>query len=253
MNEQSIFNLLLIGWLILAAVIFFALFFITAPYGRHTRRGWGASISNRLGWIIMEAPAPLVFIAMFLIGNTGVSITSALFLAMWLAHYIHRAFIYPFSLRDSGSRMPLFIIASAILFNAVNGYLNGRYIFAFSGGYSNQWLTDPHFIAGVVLFIAGFRINRQADNTLRRLRLPEECGYKIANEGLFRWVSCPNYFGEIMIWTGWAIATWSLPGLAFAVWTAANLVPRARVHHVWYLQNFPDYPAKRKALLPRLW
>ncbi len=253
MNEQDIFNFLLIGWFVLAILIFFVLFFITAPYGRHSRRGWGTSISNRLGWIIMEAPAPLVFIAMFFIGDTGISVTSVLFLTMWLAHYIHRAFIYPFSLRNNRSRMPLFIITSAIFFNGVNGYLNGRYIFAFSGGYDNQWLADPRFIAGLTLFIIGFGINRQADNTLRRMRLPEECSYKVSNEGLFRWVSCPNYFGEIMIWTGWAIATWSLPGLAFAIWTAANLAPRARAHHSWYLQNFPDYPAERKALLPRLW
>ena len=253
MNEQNIFNFLLIGWFVLAAAVFFILFFVTAPYGRHTRRGWGPSISGRLGWIIMEAPAPLVFIAMFLIGDTGVSITSALFLAMWLAHYIHRTFIYPFSLRNDGSRMPLFIIASAIFFNAVNGYLNGRYIFSFSGGYDNQWLSDPRFIAGLALFIVGFGINRQADNTLRRLRLSEECSYKVSNKGLFRLVSCPNYFGEIMIWTGWAVATWSLPGLAFAVWTIANLVPRARAHHAWYLQTFPDYPTERKALLPGLW
>ncbi len=253
MSEQSIFNALIIGWFVLAWVVFIILFFITAPYGRHNRRGWGPSIGNRLGWIIMEAPAPLVFAAMFIIGDTDISVTAVVFLCLWLAHYIHRAFLYPFSLRNSENRMPLFIIASAIFFNAINGYLNGRYIFTFSGGYQNQWLADPRFIIGALLFIAGFVINRQADNSLRRLRLPDECDYRVSNEGLFRLVSCPNYFGEIMIWSGWALATWSLPGLAFAVWTAANLIPRARAHHNWYMQRFPDYPAERKALLPRLW
>ena len=110
MNEQGIFNTLLAGWFILAAVIFFTLFFITAPYGRHTHRSWGPAVSSKLGWIIMEAPAPLVFAAMFVIGDNRVSITAVVFLFLWLAHYIHRAFIYPFSLRSSGSRMPLFII-----------------------------------------------------------------------------------------------------------------------------------------------
>ena len=253
MNEESIFNFLLIGWFVLAAAVFVVLFFVTAPYGRHIRRGWGPSISNRLGWIIMEAPAPLVFAAMFVIGDNRVTISTVIFLSLWLTHYIHRAFIYPFSLHSNNSRMPLFIITSAILFNAVNGYLNGRYIFTFSDGYVNQWLTDPRFIVGILLFVAGYGINRQADNTLRRLRLPEEFSYKVSNEGLFRWVSCPNYFGEIMIWTGWAVATWSLPGLAFAVWTTANLVPRARAHHTWYLKNFPEYPTERKTLLPKLW
>ena len=41
-------------------------------------------------------------------------------------------------------------------------------------------------------------------------------------------------------------------GLAFAAWTMANLVPRARAHHRWYRERFPDYPARRKALVPGL-
>ena len=70
---------------------------------------------------------------------------------------------------------------------------------------------------------------------------------------MYRWISCPNYFGEIIEWIGWAIATWSLAGLAFALWTAANLVPRAYSHHQWYRESFTDYPPERKALVPRLW
>jgi 3-oxo-5-alpha-steroid 4-dehydrogenase 1 len=104
-----------------------------------------------------------------------------------------------------------------------------------------------------LLFILGFIINRQADFTLHKLRKGGETGYSIAYNGLYRWISCPNYLGEILIWTGWAVATWSLAGLSFAVWTAANLVPRARAHHRWYLQNFADYPANRKMLVPGIW
>jgi len=44
--------------------------------------------------------------------------------------------------------------------------------------------------------------------------------------------------------------TWSLPGLSFAVWTAANLIPRALHHHSWYKKEFKDYPQKRKAIFP---
>jgi len=81
-----------------------------------------------------------------------------------------------------------------------------------------------------------------------RRRKPGE--YGIPRGGVFEFVSCPNYLGEILEWTGWAIATWSLPGLAFALWTAANLIPRAYANHAWYRKTFPDYPGKRKALIP---
>mgnify|MGYP000627919977 CR=1 FL=1 len=201
----------------------------------------------------MEASAPLVFAACFLLGSNAKTATTLVFFVLWEAHYIHRAFIYPLGLRGMAKQMPVAVMSSAFLFNAVNGYLNGRYIFTFSGGYTNEWLSDPRFVAGLGLFIIGFIINRRADYTLRNLRKPDESGYKISYCELYRWISCPNYFGEIITWIGWAVATWSLPGLAFALWTAANLVPRARSHHAWYREHFPDYPPERKALVPWLW
>jgi 3-oxo-5-alpha-steroid 4-dehydrogenase 1 len=33
----------------------------------------------------------------------------------------------------------------------------------------------------------------------------------------------------------------------------ANLIPRARSNHKWYLENFSDYPSERKALVPKIW
>ena len=253
MSEQVFFNRLLISWFVVAVSIFISLFFVVAPYGRHIRRGWGPAVGNKLGWVVMEAVSPVVFAACFLFRNQTSSFTAIIFLLLWEAHYIHRAFIYPFSLRGKNRQMPLIIVSFAFVFNAMNSYLNSRYLFTFSGGYSNEWLIDPRFVIGVTVFIAGFVINRQADNTLRNLRKPGESEYRVSDCGLYRWISCPNYLGEILTWVGWAVATWSLPGLAFAIWTVANLAPRARAHHAWYKQYFPDYPTERKALVPKIW
>ena len=253
MKELTIFNGLLVGWFVLAVVVFVALFFVAAPYGRHIRKGWGYTIGNKLGWVLMEAPAPIAFAVCFLLGGHGITTATLAFLFLWEAHYLHRAFIYPSGLRGAARRMPLAVVSFGILFNIMNGYLNGRYIFAFSGGYGTDWLADPRFIVGTALFIIGFVINRQADIVLRNLRKPGESGYKISYSRFYRWVSCPNYLGEITIWIGWAVATWSLPGPVFAFWTVANLLPRARAHHAWYRKTFPDYPLERKALVPGVW
>ena len=77
-------------------------------------------------------------------------------------------------------------------------------------------------------------------------------GYVIPRGGMFRYVSAPNYLGEMMEWLGFAIATWSLTGLSFFVWTVANLGPRAFANHRWYKNRFPDYPPERRALIPCL-
>ncbi len=252
MKEQIIFDILLITWLVLAAVVAVALLFIVAPYGRHVRKGWGYAVGNKLGWVLMEAPAPVIFAVFFFLGGKA-GVTGIVLLALWEAHYLHRAFIYPFGRRGAARRMPLSVVSFGFFFNLMNGYLNGRYIYAFSGGYSVNWLADPRFILGAMLFITGFVINRQADHVLKGLRRPGESDYKLPDSWLYRRVSSPNYLGEIIIWLGWALATWSLPGLVFACWTIANLLPRARTNHAWYKANFPDYPPERKALLPGLW
>jgi len=252
-NEQTLFDYLVAIWFLLAVVVFVALFFITAPYGRHLRKGWGPTIDYKIGWITMEATAAIVFATCFILGTKTSSATALVFFGLWQTHYIHRAFIYPFGQRGKDKRIPLVVVSFALLFNVVNGYLNGRYIFTFSNAYTNDWLMDVRFIVGLFIFTTGFIVNRQADRVLHSLRQPGEPGYHISYRGLYRWISCPNYFGEIAIWTGWAIATWSLPGLAFAVWTVANLAPRARSHHTWYQEYFPDYPPERRALIPKLW
>jgi hypothetical protein len=253
MTSNLLFNVIVITWLILSVAIFISLFFIVAPYGRHIRSGWGLSLDGKPGWVIMECSSPLVFAACFVLGTAPVTVTTVVFLLLWEAHYIHRAFIYPFSLKSSHEKMPLSIVFSGLFFNLVNASLNGYYIFTLSGGYPDQWMADPRFIIGTAVFIGGFAINRQADDTLAKLRNGGETGYGIPQGGLYRWISCPNYFGEILTWAGWAIATWSLAGLSFAAWSLANLAPRAASHHKWYHEHFPAYPAGRKALIPGIW
>lgn len=254
MGRELFFRIVLGFSLLVAVIVFPVLFRIAAPYGRYARQGWGPQLPSWLGWLLMESVSPILMLMMFMTGNVTRTTTTIIFLLMWLAHYIHRAFIYPFWLRDRWRPMPVVVPFMGAIFNLCNAYLNGRYLFDLSGTrYDESWLRSPQFITGALLFAAGFVINRHADNTLHRLRAKGGLDYKIPYGGLYRYISCPNYFGEIVEWTGWAIATWSVAGAAFAIWTFANLAPRSRAHHKWYREHFSDYPSERKALLPGLW
>lgn len=253
MSEREIFDLLVLSWFGLSAVTFGALLFIIAPYGRHARKGWGPTVDNKVGWVLMEAPASLLMLAFFVTGQHNTGAVAWAFLIVWQTHYVHRAFIYPLSLRTTGKRMPLAVAVLGFVFNGVNAYINGRWVFHLSGGYPDAWLMDPRFIGGLALFAVGYGINKHSDFVLKHLRKPGETGYKIPRGGAYRFVSCPNYLGEILEWGGWALMTWCVPGVAFLVWTAANLAPRARQHHAWYREKFADYPPERKALLPGIW
>jgi 3-oxo-5-alpha-steroid 4-dehydrogenase 1 len=237
--------------LVMAAITWLALQFVTAPYGRHQRAGWGPSIPNRVAWVFMESPAVLFFGALFFLGAHRDELVPQIFLALWMLHYVQRTFIFPFRMRSKGKGMALSIALMAFVFNLLNAYVNAGWVSEF-GVYSKDWLSDPRFLAGAALMLTGWVINIHSDTLLIRLRKPGETGYKIPQGGLYRWISCPNYFGEMLEWFGWALCTWSLAGLSFALYTVANLLPRARSHHQWYRETFEDYPEKRRAVLPFL-
>jgi 3-oxo-5-alpha-steroid 4-dehydrogenase 1 len=249
-TEAIFYQELLVAWTLLAIPVFALLCFVRAPFGRYAREGWGPTMPNRLFWLLMESPAVWWFALVFLTGELARSSINYFFFAIWMAHYIHRTLIFPFRLRDRGVRMPVMIGVFAFVFQIINCYLNGAHLGRLGRTYELSWITDPRFLIGMALFLGGMAINLRADNVLLALRGPGDSGYKIPHGGLYRWISCPNYLGEIIQWSGWAIATWSLAGLSFALWTVANLVPRAVAHHRWYREEFSEYPAGRRAILP---
>jgi protein-S-isoprenylcysteine O-methyltransferase Ste14 len=236
-----------------AAVSFLALLFFPAPYGRHDKGKAGPQIDTRLAWVLMESPASLVFAYFFFTGEHPFAPVPLMLFALWQLHYFHRAFLYPFHLavrRGSGTTLATVLMGAA--YCTANGYLNGSYTSTYGTHLDTAWLGDPRFAIGVGVFAFGYVLNKQSDAILRRLRQPGETGYKIPYGGGYRWVSSPNYLGELLTWIGFAIASWSPAALSFVVMTAANLVPRALSNHRWYLREFADYPRGRKAIVPYL-
>ena len=249
MTEPEFYRLLV--WAIFGSAVATFLYLLRrpAPYGRHyAGSGWGPTVSSKVGWIAMEAPAVLFFLFVYFRGQHAWAVVPLVFLVMWQSHYLNRMLIYPLRTRTQ-AQMPHFVVASGFFFNVLNAYINARVV-SDIGQYGVSWLADPRFLAGMAVFVSGMSLNMHADNVLLSLRRHGKTGYVVPEGGAFRFISCPNYLGEILEWTGWAVATWSLGGLAFCVLTAANLIPRARSNHRWYREHFPEYPANRRALIP---
>ena len=247
-------NILIITELVLALVAFVFLAFINAPYGRYVRKGWGPTLPSRFGWMIMELPAFLVIAWVVLTNLNKAGAFGIFFLLIWEAHYFYRAGVYPFIMTSPNKPFPVLLVFFAICFNSINGAANGLSLNEMGGFYAaNGWLTDIRFWAGILIFASGFGVHTHSDKVLRILRRQGKGEYLIPERGLFRFVSCPNYLGEMMEWTGFAVATWSVAGLAFAVFTIANLLPRAYSNHQWYKKTFPEYPRNRRVLVPFVW
>jgi protein-S-isoprenylcysteine O-methyltransferase Ste14 len=234
--------------LLLCPLVFASLMWVTAPYGRHYQAGWGPRLPNRAAWALMELPALLVISTLVFLSPVGNQPQAWIPLCFWLFHYGYRTFVFPALMQPSDKTFPALLVIFAIVFNSLNGYNNAAALI--EAGEKNTPLLTAHFLIGTVVFLAGFAMHFQADRTIRRLRKPGETVYGIPRGGLFRWVSSPNYLGEIIEWTGWAIMTWSLAGVAFALFTFCNLAPRAISNHRWYRERFAAYPAERRILVP---
>ena len=197
----------------------------------------------------MESPCVVIMVIYAFIVRDDLQTIHVIFLSLWLLHYIHRSFIYPFVIDMTNPKMPISIASSAFFFNIVNVNLQAFGIYYLTE-YSSDWINNDIFYLGLTIFFTGMYINIKSDYLIIALRKNKGPGYHLPSKFMHKYISAPNYFGEIIEWLGWAILTWSISGAVFALWTIANLFPRAFAHHQWYKEKFPDYPKNRKAIIP---
>ena len=198
----------------------------------------------------MELPALATLPVIYLAGGGGPAVNDVL-VGAWLTHYAHRALIWPWLAQRHSSAMPAATVAAGFGFNVVNGLLFGWFLTRLAD-YPAGWLGDGRFVAGAGVMLAGAALNVWSDYYLARLRNATPGQPVLPGKFAFRLVSCPNLAGEMLEWAGFALMSWSLPGLSFAVWTWANLIPRALWRRRWYRERFDDYPKGRRAALPWL-
>ena len=201
--------------------------------------------------------APVFFLMLYLLMQSVRPVTATLWVITLIfeMHYFQRSFIFPFLIRGH-STMPLAIIAMGMVFNSINAYMQGGWLYRFCPPdmYTSAWLYSPQFIAGTIIFLFGFYTNLQSDYIIRHLRKEGDTSHRhyIPTGGMFKYVSSANYFGEITEWVGFALLTWSPSGVVFAIWTCANLIPRSNSLYKKYTEEFGDEFTKlnRKRVIP---
>ena len=273
--EQIHLHFFCSGLLLLSSIPTYLItrYVVTAPFGRHfsaTQSPWwyGPKINPRLSWFIFECPNLMwswywccyryddsILLREYSSGEILKS-PNALLLCMFTLHYVNRAIIYPLRMSTSSQHVPLVVMLSAIMFTALNGYIQ-----CFHLGHIENLRNNIQTLLGICIFFVGMGINIHSDGVLRELRSENNNGkaetvsnhrYYIPRDPLFTYISCPNFTGEIVEWFGYAVASsFSLPSVAFFCYTASNLIPRGIAHHEWYRSKFDDYPIERKwAVIP---
>ena len=155
---------------IMGLFVFVALYFVDAGYGKFRSKKWGYSVSNKLGWVLMECPA-LIPISYTLVALSPSNL-AILFMSLYALHYVYRSFVFPALLKGK-SKMPLAIVDMGATFNFINSSLLCASVVAFPQesytdipSYAQHW----NFWLGLVLFFLGMYTHMRADHTIRNLR-----------------------------------------------------------------------------------
>ena len=259
--------------MIASGVIYFAFAFLVkmpAAYGRFADVfQTSLTINPKIGWIIQEAPSFLI--AAFYLLKAEIQLFPSIsrnevLLMLFAVHYFHRSFIFPLFTKPKRQN-PIITHLLGLIFCTWNGYLQGA-----SLATKNISSNSTIYYLGLALFCIGAFINIKSDYYLISLRSKRDKITRSMNEkttskeekkkgsdyimpegGIFQFVSCPNYFGETAEWLGFAIASGNLEQWAFAIFTFANLAPRAVQYHQFYHSRFKNYPRDRKAYIPFIW
>lgn len=249
---EDLYRWSLIAILLLGVFTYYGTVKGLSPYGRLMQPNAAWTLPSPLAWLLFECPQIFAFALTFWLTADAHSTPALALFGLWQAHYLHRGILYPLRRNDKGKRFPIANVVFGFAFNLMNGYVNGYAVSHAAHLQDAAWLATPWFIGGLLVALAGWLINFQADTILIDLRRDGSTGYKIPYGGFFRYVSAANYFGEILLWCGWAAMSFTAAGAVFVLFTLSNLFPRALISHRWYREHFPGYPAERKAIVPFL-
>ncbi|GAB1224398.1 hypothetical protein ENUP19_0198G0017 [Entamoeba nuttalli] len=186
----------------------------------------------------------LIYLISLLAGYPSL-LQNKLAVIMWVIHYIKRIVetIYVHEFGDM--TMPVF-----------NLYKNCTYYYGFAIAVAINVNFFPRencsilIILGLIGMIVSIISNGYCHLLLKQLRTPGSQEWKMPHGFLFEYITCANYFCEIMTWIFFNVMTgFSLFGIAFSCCGIYQMREWAYQRHQKYLHMFPDYP-KRWILIP---
>ena len=131
------------------------------------------------------------------------------------------------------------------------------YAFAKVGGNKKQVVGVVEVI-GILLYLSGSYINTHSEYYRHVWKLKEENRGRLYTEGLFSLSMHINYFGDIVLFTGFAMVTHSLSMLVIPLIMTVNFVFNIIPSLDKYLEKkykdeFRDYSKKTKKLIPLIY
>ncbi|MBP3887349.1 MAG: DUF1295 domain-containing protein [Cellulosilyticum sp.] len=133
----------------------------------------------------------------------------------------------------------------------------------FFGLYNKTQATLTSYI-GLVLMACGVALEAIAD--LQKTKSKKKDPHTFCTTGLYKWVRCPNYLGEIVLWTGvlitgfdslisigqWIIALIGYIGILYVMLSGTRRLEIRQDETYGQLKAYKKYKAKTPILIPFL-
>ena len=115
------------------------------------------------------------------------------------------------------------------------------------------------------LVIAALGVIIEAVSDAQKSAQKKENPNMVATKGLFKMCRCPNYFGEILVWTGilvsalpvlhagqWVIAILGYVCIVYIMFNGAKRLETRQTKRCWKMQEYRDYANKTPIIIPFL-
>ncbi|KAI7739296.1 hypothetical protein M8C21_026631, partial [Ambrosia artemisiifolia] len=128
-SDEALFQRAVISYFLIGPPTYISCRYITAPYGKHHRQGWGPTLPPSLAWFLMESPTLWFTLLLFPFGQHSNNPKSLLLISPFILHYFHRTVIYPLRLhhKPSNAGYPITVALIAFFYNIFNSYLQARW------------------------------------------------------------------------------------------------------------------------------
>jgi len=150
-----------------------------------------------------------------------------------------------------------YIVGYAHYFCAATGYVCESPGFVRSSTSSSLSLSSISPVAWVLclVFLAAWYYELDAHKIFANLKIKNSNSHSIPSGSLFKYVSCPHYLCEVIIYTCFMfiLGLSHQTGVLVWFWVLTNQMIAATMSHNWYRMKFKEYPAERKAIIPFIW
>ena len=114
---------------------------------------------------------------------------------------------------------------------------------------------------GAVISLAGLVIEAVSD--AQKSAQKKENPQMVATKGLFKFCRCPNYFGEILVWTGvlvsgipvlrggqWIVAIIGYIAIVYIMFNGAKRLETRQTKRCWKMKEYVDYANSTPIIIP---